>query len=78
MEVVDSVAEYVEYMKEIFDFAAIKNLLHGANGPPLKILINAMHGGKDTFLFLTKLCSLYEIQVPVESLMRGWEFASLG
>lgn len=49
MEVIDSVTEYVEYMKEIFDFAAIKNLLHGANGPPLKILINAMHGGKDTF-----------------------------
>lgn len=44
VEVVDSVADYVAYMKEIFDFAAIKNLLHGANGPPLKILINAMHG----------------------------------
>lgn len=50
MEVVDSVAEYVAYMKEIFDFAAIKDLLHGANGPPLKILINAMHGGKDTII----------------------------
>ncbi|XP_045125941.1 phosphoglucomutase-like [Portunus trituberculatus] len=44
VEVVDSVADYVAYMKEIFDFSAIKNLLHGAKGPPLKILINAMHG----------------------------------
>lgn len=55
MEVIDSVTEYVEYMKEIFDFAAIKNLLHGANGPPLKILINAMHGGKSTLFFLQTL-----------------------
>lgn len=44
---VDSVADYVAYMKEIFDFNAIKGLLHGADGnPPLKVLINAMHGGK--------------------------------
>nr|XP_027216302.1 phosphoglucomutase-1-like [Penaeus vannamei]XP_027216305.1 phosphoglucomutase-1-like [Penaeus vannamei] len=45
VEVVDSVADYVAYMKEIFDFNAIKGLLHGADGnPPLKVLINAMHG----------------------------------
>lgn len=54
MEVIDSVQEYVDYMKEIFDFAAIKNLLHGANGPPLKILINAMHGGKNTLIFFIR------------------------
>ncbi|XP_068225866.1 phosphoglucomutase-1 [Palaemon carinicauda] len=45
VEIVDSVKDYVEYMKEIFNFAAIKDLLHGAGGqPPLKVLIDAMHG----------------------------------
>ncbi|XP_066989333.1 phosphoglucomutase-1 [Macrobrachium rosenbergii] len=45
VEIVDSVKDYVEYMKEIFDFGAIKDLLHGAGGqPPLKVLINSMHG----------------------------------
>ena len=46
VEVVDSVKDYVSYMKEIFDFAAIKNLLHGTNGqPPFRILMNGMNGG---------------------------------
>ncbi|KAK3869148.1 hypothetical protein Pcinc_025522 [Petrolisthes cinctipes] len=44
VEVVDSVKDYVDYMKEIFDFPAIKDLITGAKGQPLKILINAMHG----------------------------------
>lgn len=45
VEVVDSVKDYVQYMKEIFDFGAIKSLLHGSDGqPPLKVLIDAMHG----------------------------------
>ncbi|KAG0719976.1 Phosphoglucomutase [Chionoecetes opilio] len=44
VEVIDSVGDYVTYMKEIFDFGAIKNLLRGTNGQPLKILIDAMHG----------------------------------
>jgi len=41
VDVVDSVADYVEYMKEIFDFSAIKGFLQGADG---NVLINAMHG----------------------------------
>lgn len=45
VEVIDSVADYVSYMKEIFDFDAIKGLLHGSSGQkPLNVLINAMHG----------------------------------
>ncbi|CAH1774883.1 unnamed protein product [Owenia fusiformis] len=42
VEIIDSVKDYVEYMKELFDFNAIKQLLTGPDS--LKILINAMHG----------------------------------
>ncbi|XP_045159991.2 phosphoglucomutase-1-like [Mercenaria mercenaria] len=45
VEVIDSVSDYVAYMKEIFDFDAIKGLLQGLGGKqPLNVLINAMHG----------------------------------
>lgn len=47
VEIIDSVADYMALMKEIFDFNAIKRLLTGADGkPPLSILVNALHGGK--------------------------------
>ena len=50
VEVIDSVADYVAYMKEIFDFAAIKGLIQGSDGnKPLNVLINAMNGGKKYF-----------------------------
>ena len=46
LEVIDTVSDYVQYMKKIFDFSAIKTLLQGSDGNPgLKVLINAMHGG---------------------------------
>ena len=51
---VDSVADYLELMKEIFDFESIKNLLQGNNQKPLKVLINSMHGG-ELLLYLFKL-----------------------
>ncbi|XP_032787395.1 phosphoglucomutase-1 [Daphnia magna] len=44
VEVVDSVSDYLELMKEIFDFDSIKNLICGTGQAPLKILINSMHG----------------------------------
>ncbi|XP_071836994.1 phosphoglucomutase-1-like [Apostichopus japonicus] len=40
VEVVDPVADYVLLMKDIFDFAAIKEYLHGG----VKVVINSMHG----------------------------------
>ena len=47
VQIVDPVQDYMDYMKEIFDFSAIKNLLTGSGGkPPFKILMNALHGGK--------------------------------
>ena len=42
VQVIDSVADYVEYMKEIFDFPAIKSYL---SSPDIVILMNAMNGG---------------------------------
>jgi phosphoglucomutase len=44
--VIDSVKDYVEYMKEIFDFGAIRGLIQGTGGNPgINVLINAMNGG---------------------------------
>ncbi|XP_076440798.1 phosphoglucomutase-1-like [Babylonia areolata] len=42
VEVVDSVNDYVELMKEIFDFQALKEVFSGPE--PMRVLINAMHG----------------------------------
>ncbi|CAH2092620.1 unnamed protein product [Euphydryas editha] len=45
VEIIDSVKDYVEYMKEIFDFPKIKALLQGSEQrEPFKILIDAMNG----------------------------------
>lgn len=47
VEVVDSVNDYLELMKEIFDFESIRNMLTGNGQPALKVLINSMHGGSN-------------------------------
>lgn len=44
VEVVDSVSEYLQLMKEVFDFVKLKQFLTGEKAP--KIILNAMHGGK--------------------------------
>ncbi|XP_046355510.2 phosphoglucomutase-1-like [Haliotis rufescens] len=44
VEILDSVADYVTYMKEIFNFESIKTIVAEGAVTPLKILINAMHG----------------------------------
>ncbi|XP_055382507.1 phosphoglucomutase [Condylostylus longicornis] len=45
VEVIDSVANYVNHMKEIFDFAKLKDFVSGAsNGKPLKMRIDSMNG----------------------------------
>lgn len=49
VQVIDSVQDYSDYMKEIFDFGALKALLSpGAGGgkPKLVAMVNAMSGGK--------------------------------
>lgn len=46
IDIIDSVNDYVELMKEIFDFASIRKLLQGnADRPAFKVLINSMNGG---------------------------------
>lgn len=44
MEIVDSVDDYAEMLRGIFDFAALKELLSGANH--INVRLDAMHGGK--------------------------------
>jgi len=51
VEVVDSVKDYVDLMKEIFDFDALKSLFSGqATGQPFRILLDAMHGATGPYL----------------------------
>lgn len=46
VEVIDSVRDYVDYMKEIFDFSKIRTLLQGSEQrKPFKVLIDSMSGG---------------------------------
>ena len=43
----DSVEDYVQLMKEIFDFDLLKKLISGTGDqPPFKFVANAMHGGR--------------------------------
>uniref|UniRef100_A0A023FXQ8 phosphoglucomutase (alpha-D-glucose-1,6-bisphosphate-dependent) n=1 Tax=Amblyomma parvum TaxID=251391 RepID=A0A023FXQ8_AMBPA len=45
VEVIDSVADYVELMKEVFDFDALRKLIVGSDErPPFRILLNSMCG----------------------------------
>ncbi|XP_011498014.1 PREDICTED: phosphoglucomutase [Ceratosolen solmsi marchali] len=45
IDVIDSVNDYINLMKEIFDFSSIKKLLQGNDEHlPFKILINSMNG----------------------------------
>lgn len=45
MEIVDSVESYAEMLRDIFDFAALKDLLSGPNH--VNVRLDAMHGGED-------------------------------
>ncbi|KAL0821471.1 hypothetical protein ABMA28_004941 [Loxostege sticticalis] len=45
VEVIDSVRDYVDYMKEIFDFPLIKRLIQGSeHRKPFNVLIDSMNG----------------------------------
>lgn len=47
VEVIDSVANYVELMKQIFDFDALRAFVTGKNasGKPIRMRIDSMNGG---------------------------------
>lgn len=53
VEIVDSVESYANLLRNIFDFAALKELLSGENH--IKIRLDAMHGGKRRFKELNVL-----------------------
>lgn len=44
MEIVDSVESYANLLRNIFDFAALKELLSGKNH--ISVRLDAMHGGE--------------------------------
>jgi phosphoglucomutase len=47
VEVIDSVADYVSLMREIFDFNSLRDLFKGTEGrDPFRVLINSLNGGK--------------------------------
>ena len=45
VEVVDSVQDYMELMKEVFDFSLLRQMISLESGPKLRILIDCMNGG---------------------------------
>ena len=46
VEVIDSVQDYLQLMKEIFDFSALKAMITGAGGgTKINVLANALSGG---------------------------------
>ncbi|KAH8295738.1 hypothetical protein KR018_006393 [Drosophila ironensis] len=59
VEVIDSVANYVRHMEEIFDFAKLKDFVSGkSTGKPLKMRIDAMNGVTGSYvreIFLNQL-----------------------
>lgn len=56
MEIVDSVESYAEMLRDIFDFAALKDLLSGPNH--INVRLDAMHGGEDSDLRKTVQCRI--------------------
>lgn len=44
VEIVDSVESYANLLRNIFDFAALKELLSGENH--INVRLDAMHGGE--------------------------------
>lgn len=54
VEIVDSVEVYLQLLRNIFDFSAIKSLLTGPDQP--KIHIDAMNGGEITLHFNNLCC----------------------
>lgn len=53
VDVVDSVNDYVDHMKTIFDFQAIKKLVQGSpERASFQVLINSMNGGENTLPYI--------------------------
>lgn len=70
MEIVDSVDSYANLLRNIFDFAALKELLSGENH--ISIRIDAMHGGESVSKSMeSEACNylICELRNSAESIM---------
>ncbi|KAF8375725.1 hypothetical protein PRIPAC_82154 [Pristionchus pacificus] len=50
VDVIDSVKDYVELMKTIFDFPTMREYMKGLGGNQLRILIDSMHGATGPYV----------------------------
>lgn len=76
VEVIDSVEHYVSYMKEIFDFNALKALIKGdITGKPFSILINCLHGVTGPY---AKQIFVKELGAPSDSVVNAVPLEDFG
>lgn len=64
VEIVDSVSDYVELMKEIYNFEDIKSFF--AKNPSFKVLFDGMHGVTGTY---AQRLFVEELGLPASSIM---------
>lgn len=66
VEVIDSVADYVRLMKEIFDFDKLRAFVTGQKtGTPLKLRIDSLNGGKRGMVSLSESGLSITVSFPV-------------
>ena len=53
VEVIDSVKDYCQLLKEIFDFSALKAMITGSSGFKMNLLVNPLNGGECNLDFWT-------------------------
>ncbi|CAK1586702.1 unnamed protein product [Parnassius mnemosyne] len=76
VEVIDPVQDYVDYMKEIFDFPKIKTLIQGSEQrPPFKMLIDCMSGVTGPYV---KRIFISELGAPEGSVRRATPLEDFG
>lgn len=63
VQVIDSVNDYLELMKEIFDFDALRGFFKSG----VKITVNALNGGK----FLNRYCAKFKLECLINFLSYG-------
>ncbi|KAJ3211320.1 Phosphoglucomutase-2 [Dinochytrium kinnereticum] len=73
VEVMDSVADYVDLMKEIYDFDAIRAFF--ASNPNYNILIDSMHGVTGPYV---KRIFIDELKLPASSAMNSVPLEDFG
>ena len=63
IDVVDSVTDYVELMKQIFDFNLLRSFF--ASRPSFRVLFDGMHGGK--LLLVVKFLYILQSNWPLRT-----------